>query len=267
MLRELRAAFRITRVGLHLCWGAATVAVAYPWLDERWRRALKRRWSRQLLEILGVKLGAGDTVPPPGLIVCNHISWLDIFVINALTPAAFVAKAEVKDWPLIGWLCARTETLFLERGSRTSARRTIEAMVESLKRGIHVAVFPEGTTTAGDCVLPFRAALFQAAIEAETPVIPLALGYADHRGKPSRAPAYDGEITFWQCLRAIAAERRLVAELRVLGALESRQSARGELARRSRENIILQLGNRHFAPAGKIATDGDLLELGIQPAQ
>ncbi|WP_284155257.1 lysophospholipid acyltransferase family protein [Sulfuricystis thermophila] len=155
MLRELRTAFRITRVGLHLGWGAATVAVVYPWLDDRWRRALKRRWSRQLLEMLGVKLGAGDTAPPPGLIVCNHISWLDIFVINAITPAAFVAKAEVKDWPLIGWLCARTETLFLERGSRTSARRTIEAMVVRLKRGIHVAVFPEGTTTAGEHVLRF----------------------------------------------------------------------------------------------------------------
>ncbi len=267
MLRELRTAFRITRVGLHLGWGAATVAVVYPWLDDRWRRALKRRWSRQLLEMLGVKLGAGDTAPPPGLIVCNHISWLDIFVINAITPAAFVAKAEVKDWPLIGWLCARTETLFLERGSRTSARRTIEAMVARLKRGIHVAVFPEGTTTAGEHVLPFHAALFQAAIEAQTQVVPLALRYADQRGNPSRAAAYVGDVTLWQCLCAIARANGLVAELRVLHALEPHDGVRSELARQCRTRILLHLEGRRFLPVlpEEAAAVGEVPELEVQP--
>jgi 1-acyl-sn-glycerol-3-phosphate acyltransferase len=123
-------------VGLHLCWGAATVAVAYPWIEPRLRRALKQRWSRQLLEILGIKLCVrGTAVVPAGLLVANHVSWLDIFVINALTPAAFVSKDDVRHWPLIGWLCTHTETIFLERGSRTAAQRTLTTMVDRLHAG------------------------------------------------------------------------------------------------------------------------------------
>ncbi len=207
---------------MHLLWGAATVSVAYPWIDARFRRALKRRWSRQLLEALGIRLkvGSGGTaLPVRGLVVCNHISWLDIYIINALTPAAFVSKDDVKHWPLIGWLCAHTETIFLERGSRAAAQRTRETMIGHLRSDVHVAVFPEGTTTGGDRVLPFHAALLQSAIDAEAPVIPLALRYADRHGNPSRAPAYDGDITLWQCLCAIARAEGISAGLTILDPL------------------------------------------------
>lgn len=247
----IRAAFRLARVGLHLLWGAATVRVAYPSIDAHSRRALKRRWSRQLLEILGIRLkvGAGRTaLPASGLVACNHISWLDIFVINALTPAAFVSKDDVKHWPLIGWLCAHTETIFLERGSRAAAQRTREAMMDHLQSGVHVAVFPEGTTTGGDHVLPFHAALFQSAIDAETPVIPLALRYADRHGNPSRAPAYDGDITLWQCLRAIVRTGGLTADLRVLEAIDTKSCNRRDLSHQCREAIAWHLGQRGFIP-------------------
>lgn len=247
---EARAAFRLARVGLHLFWGATTVAVAYPWIDARFRRALKRRWSRQLLEILGIrlKLGSGGTAVPPGLVVCNHISWLDIYVINALTPAAFVSKDDVKSWPLIGWLCAHTETIFLERGSRAAAQRTRAAMTGHLRAGVHVAVFPEGTTTGGDRVLPFHAALFQGAIDAQAPVIPLALRYTDRNGNPSRAPAYDGDITLWQCLRAIARTGGLTADLRVLESIDTASRRRRELAEHCHAAIAWHLGQHGFTP-------------------
>ncbi len=255
---EVRAAFRLVRVGLHLLWGAATVAVVYPWIAARFRRALKRRWSRQLLETLGIrlKLGAGRTaLPARGLVVCNHISWLDIYVINALTPAAFVSKDDVKSWPLIGWLCAHTETIFLERGSRAAAQRTRETMIGQLQSAVHVAVFPEGTTTGGDRVLPFHAALFQSAIDAAVPVVPLALRYTDHAGNPSRAPAYDGDVTLWQCLRAIARAEGLTADLRVLEAIMTQSAGRRELSAQCREAIAWHLGQRNFMPhAGALTT-------------
>lgn len=158
-------------------------------------------------------------MPARGMVVCNHISWLDIFVINALTPAAFVSKEDVKRWPLIGWLCTQTETIFLERGSRAAAQRAREAMMEHLQADVHVAVFPEGTTSGGDCVLPFHAALFQGAIDAQTPVIPIALRYADRYGNPSRAPVYDGDITLWQCLRTIVRTGGISASLNILDPL------------------------------------------------
>jgi 1-acyl-sn-glycerol-3-phosphate acyltransferase len=265
---EVRAAFRLARVGLHLLWGAATVSVVYPWIDARFRRALKRRWSRQLLEALGIRLkpGAGGTaLPARGLVVCNHISWLDIYVINALTPAAFVSKDDVKSWPLIGWLCAHTETIFLERGSRAAAQRTRETMIGHLQAGVHVAVFPEGTTTRGDRVLPFHAALFQSAIDAEAPVIPLALRYADRHGNPSRAPAYDGDITLWQCLRTIARTGGLTADLRVLETIDTASSNRRELSLHCREAIAWHLGQRNFLPQADIPGEEDVADIETQP--
>ena len=257
MLREIRAAFRLSRVGLHLCWGALTVVVVYPWSDTRLKRVLKKRWSRQLLEMLGVrlKLGAGRAAPPPGLIVSNHISWLDIFVINALVPAAFVSKAEVRGWPLIGWLCRHTETIFLARGSRAAAQRTRETISEQLRAGAHVAVFPEGTTTGGERVLPFHAALFQSAIDAQAPVIPLAMRYTDRNGNPSRAPVYDGDITLWQCLWAIARTSGLSAELRVLEPLAVAAIDRRILAARCHETISWHLGQRGFVNLPTLPAD------------
>lgn len=198
----------------------------------------------QLLETLGMRLkvGAGMTAPPRALLVCNHISWLDIFVINAMMPAAFVSKDDVLGWPLIGWLCTNTETIFLERGSRAAAQRTLDTMIEHLRSGVPVAVFPEGTTTGGDRVLPFHAALFQGAIDAQAAVVPMVLRYADRQRSPTRAPAYDGDITLWQSLQAIARADGLHADLRVLPAIAAGGAARRELAGHCHTSIAYHLG-------------------------
>jgi len=212
---ELRAAFRLARVGLHLVWGTVTVALVYPFVTRRLRLALKRRWSWQLLETLGVRLYANRQMLT-GLVAANHISFLDIFVINAVRPAAFVAKDDVRHWPLIGWLCAHTETLFLARGSRAAAAQARAEIVGQLRAGELVAIFPEGTTSEGAQVLPFHAALFQSAIDAGRPVTPVLLRYTDASGQRSRAPAYDGEVTMLQCLWAIAHANGLTAHLEAL---------------------------------------------------
>jgi 1-acyl-sn-glycerol-3-phosphate acyltransferase len=251
-------------------WGALTVALVFPWVGVTLRRALRRRWSRQLLDAFGVtlqKVGAAssgrfrpDGLPAggtAGLIVCNHISWLDIFVINAVVPAAFVSKDDVRHWPLIGWLSAHTETIFLERGSRAAAQRTRETMVARLADGAHVSVFPEGTTTGGDRVLPFHGALFQSAIDVRVSVQPLALHYLGANGQPSRAPAYDGDVTLWQSMRAIARASGLSANLRVLAPLDSTQADRRHLAARCHHAIAWHLGH---APAA-------IGEGAIQPAE
>lgn len=261
ILIECRAVFRLARVGLHLLWGALTVAVLFPWIGIGLQRALKRRWSRQLLDAFGIalqKVGAGGTA---GLIVCNHISWLDIFVINAATPVAFVSKGDVRHWPLIGWLCIHSETIFIERGSRVAAQRTREAMVDSLANGVAVSVFPEGTTTNGDRVLPFHGALFQSAIDAHAPVQPLALRYLDAAGQPSRAPAYDGDVTLWQSMCALAHASGLQVHLRVLAPLDSALADRRHLAARCHHAIAWHLGHLPVpapVPLAAADTDSDL---------
>ena len=117
----------LSRLGLHLFVGLWKTAVLFPWLDEAGRDRRIQRWSRQLVEICGVsmELDAERQEQPvsPALIICNHISWLDIFVINTIHPCRFVAKSDIRSWPLIGWLCHKTGTIFIARGKQSDVRR------------------------------------------------------------------------------------------------------------------------------------------------
>jgi len=229
MLIALRAAARLAGLGLHLLLGIATVALLFSWIAPKLRLKLKQRWSRRLLSVLGVELRVAGT-SPQGLLVANHISFLDIFVITSVAPAIFVSKDEVRHWPLIGWLATRADTLFLERGSRSAAQRARAALVERLAAGDRAAIFPEGTTTNGEKVLPFHGALFQAAIDAGAPVTPVALRYVHASGGHSNAPAYIDDITLWQCLVAIARADGLVAEVDILEPIPSLIADRRHLA-------------------------------------
>lgn len=243
------AAWRLARVGLHLGYGMATAALVYPLIGRPAQLKLKQRWSRQLLGMLGVRLQAeAAPLPSPTLLVANHISWLDIYVINALAPAAFVCKADVRDWPLIGWLCERTETVFMPRGSRRGAREASGIVAARLRQGWQVAVFPEGTTSDGSEVLPFHGALLQGAVDAGCRVQPLALRYTDGEGRPSAAAAYCGDTSLLESLRRIAAAPRLHVRLDVLPPLDGRDAERRELAATAWRAIRNSL-NRKEVPA------------------
>ncbi len=175
---------------------------------------LKQTWSAAILDALGIELEADLTHAVPGaLLVANHISWVDIFVINAALPSAFVSKEEVRRWPVIGWLATKNDTVFLRRGSRGHARIINEQIADILGQGKHVAVFPEGTTSDGRCLLHFHAALLQPALAAGRPVLPVALSYWELDGQRSLAPRYDGDISLGQCTRAILRRKRLIARL------------------------------------------------------
>lgn len=219
------------------------MSAAYPAVGQSRRLALKKRWSRQLLSILGVHLELCGAAPVrPGLIVANHVSWLDVFAINAVAPAAFVCKDEVRAWPLIGWLCARTDTIFITRGNRGAARRTAETLRAVLDSGEWAVVFPEGTTSEGHGVLNFFPALLQPALDVGAPVQPFALRYTDASGTLRLEPAYVGETSFWECLRAIVRARGLVAQVHPLGETEADASHRRELALLAQTRIATRLG-------------------------
>ena len=186
----------------------------FPLCSAAARLRLKASWANALLDALGVEVEADLTHAAPGaLLVANHVSWIDIYVINAVLPAAFVAKEEVRHWPLLGWLVARNDTVFLRRGSRGHARIINQEIAGLLAQGKHVAVFPEGTTTDGTHLLHFHAALLQPALAAGRPVLPVGISYWEQDGTRSLAPRYDGDISLGQCTRAILGRRRLVARL------------------------------------------------------
>lgn len=223
--------------------GAATVALLYPLCCDRRRLALKRRWAGALLDSLGVTVEADlDAAVPGSLLVANHISWLDILVVNAVLPAAFVAKAEVRNWPVLGWLAAKNDTVFLQRGSRGHAQLINRQIADLLATGKHVAVFPEGTTTDGTHLLHFHAALLQPALAAGRPVVPVALSYWEVDGSRSLAPRYDGEISLGESFDALLARRKVVARLVTTPALGLNGEDRRAVAAAAREAISSAAG-------------------------
>ena len=217
------------------------VAFAFPLLAVERRHALRRRWSRQLLGIFNIRLVLHGVAPVRGsLLVANHTSWLDIYGIMAVRPAAFVSKSEVRSWPLVGWLAARTDTLFLHRGNRGHVRTINAEIGRLLKAGGNVTVFPEGTTTDGTHMLHFHAALLQPAVEAGHPVQPWALHYRGMDGQSNGAAAYAGDTTMWQSLRRVARQPGLILRIDITPALPTRgidrrivaAAARGAIAER-----------------------------------
>lgn len=237
---------RLIRVTLHLITALWTTAVVFPLTDAKGRAWRKRHWSGQLLSMCRVNL----TVERRGtqgtevhaLSICNHISWLDIFVINSMLATGFVAKSDIRDWPLIGWLCSVTDTIFIARGRMRDVRRIFENLVEALKRGEHIAFFPEGTTASQGTVLPFHANLFEAAIDAGVPVQPYALRYRDAKGDYHPSVDFVGDMSFVESMLMILRGDPIHAELIVLPLIESAGLHRRELAQAAHDAVASALG-------------------------
>jgi 1-acyl-sn-glycerol-3-phosphate acyltransferase len=170
------------------------------------------------VRLLGVSLTWSGDIPSSGLLVSNHISFIDVYAINAVVPSSFLAKHEVREWPLLGWLAGHSDNLFLKRGSRRAAQQAREQIAEHLHSGKHVAVFPEGTTSTGDGVLPFHSALFQAAIDAGTNITPIAIVYTGHDGARSYTAAYVGDTSLLQCLWSTVRADGLAVSVKLLPA-------------------------------------------------
>ena len=235
--------YRCIKLVALLLWIVGALAVTFPLIADRQRLLFRQRWAKRLLQALAIRVDLPDTPLPAGsLVVANHISWLDILAVNAVQPVAFVSKAEVRSWPLIGWISVKADTVFLRRGSRGHAK-IVNAEIDALLiAGKSVALFPEGTTTDGTHLLGFHAALLQPAVETGHPIQPLAISYHNSDGSRSLAPAYIGETTLLQSFATILACRSLVVHLQRLTALDSRNRSRRELAQEAHQAIAARLG-------------------------
>jgi 1-acyl-sn-glycerol-3-phosphate acyltransferase len=145
----------------------------------RARAPLFRFWSRSLLRLLGISVEVRGDPPPPGVaLVANHLSYLDIVVLGSLVPGVFVAKADVAAWPGIGALARRVGTIFIDRARKRDLCRVLPIVEAQLRAGRTVVFFPEGTSSAGGEILPFRSSLFAAPVRTGRPVACAALHYA-----------------------------------------------------------------------------------------
>jgi 1-acyl-sn-glycerol-3-phosphate acyltransferase len=164
------------------------------------RRGITRRWASACCRVLGGRIEVlGDLPRGPGFLVANHVSYLDIPVLMALTGCRFVSKREVADWPVIGFYARKAGTLFVNRGKAgRDAGRALEGMARALEEGDLVAFFPEGTTSAGEGVLPFRSGLLTLPARAGHPVWPAALSYE------AADPALDSGVALaWHCEQSL----------------------------------------------------------------
>lgn len=243
-MRRLRACWRLLRVIVHGLHGALICALVFPRLDAAARMQRVGWWSARMLSLLGIGLRhAGHLHPGPLLVVANHVSWLDILAINAVQPVRFVSKADVRHWPLLGWLVACGGTLFIERERKRDALRVVHQVAETLRGGGIVAVFPEGTTSEGHGVLPFHANLLQAAIATEAPVQPLVLRYRDAHGAPSAAAPYVGDTSLAESVWTVVMGEGLEAQVRIEPAQGTRHADRRALSEHLREIIAARLAS------------------------
>jgi 1-acyl-sn-glycerol-3-phosphate acyltransferase len=242
---NIRLGWRLARLVLHLLQGLGTCALVFPWAGAPLRERLVRRWSARLLRICRVEVGGQEAGHAPlqhALIVSNHISWLDIFVINALHPCRFVAKAEIRAWPVLGWLVAQAGTVFIARGNRRDLRHIFKGLVDALAQRQRVAFFPEGTTSSQGSLLPFHANLFEAAIDAGAPVQPYALSYLDAAGGWHAAVDYTGDTTFVDSIFRILGGEPVHARLQCLAPIDAAGAHRRQLAKAAHDAIGAALG-------------------------
>lgn len=225
---------KILRIALHILSGAMTVATRFPWMDREAREQRVSRWARHLLAILRVRvevLGNPNAAHRAGaLLVSNHVSWMDIYVIFSVIETRFISKAEVRGWPVIGWLAAHAGTLFLTREKKSDAMRMNRMMAASLRAGDCLTLFPEGTTTDGSELLPFYPSLFQPAVDAESPVWPVRIRYLTLAGEPCPDAAYHGGTSLGESLLRIARLEGVRVEVSFMPPISSRGLRRRELA-------------------------------------
>lgn len=239
----MRIGWRYLRLVIHLLAGVMTVATLFPFLKIKGRRFLVRRWSARLVKICGITLSA-QHIQPMGkaLIVSNHISWLDIFVINAIEPCRFVAKSDIESWPIVGWLCKHTGTFFIKRGKASDVRVVFRKLVDAIADGHRVAFFPEGTTAEQGKLLKFHGNLFQAAIEAGVPVLPYGIRYLGKDGKYISSVDFVGDTTFVASIGMIFRGGPITAELVQLPLVDTSDEDRRAIALRAHRTIVAGLG-------------------------
>jgi len=276
LMRGLRRAWRLPAMITMLFVGLAITVVWFPFLDRQARRPVIAGWSRVLLRCCGVRVQVDSQDGAPEwaaigtdngyLMLANHVSWLDIFVINGFAAARFVAKSEIRDWPVAGLLVRRVGTLFIERGRRRSVHHVLHDIAGHLQAPDLVAVFPEGTTSDGRVLLPFHGNLIQAAITTETPVLPVGLQYFEPDaidpagvGSLSDVPLFIGDTTFVSSVWQIIAHPGIVARVTVLAPIHPhKQVHRHEVAAQARLALSQALGLEleDTVPEGLIATRG-----------
>lgn len=197
-----------------------TVCFRFPRLTRADKLRAIQDWSISVLAILNIEVNAHEKEPiceqrSALLLVANHVSWIDVLVIQSIAPSLFVAKQEVRSWPVIGWLAQACGVIFVDRSSVHAVKDMVQHVTHALQQGYNVAGFPEGTSTEGKTVQLFHANMFEAALQTHACVQPIALRYR-HRAcqRLSTDVAFVGDSGFLASLHQVMRTTHLIANVR-----------------------------------------------------
>lgn len=247
--RPLRYLWRVPQLLLHILAGIGLCVLILSWNRDPVMRngreplvhRLQKAWSRRLLAIFGMRaVRFGQPLADPVLFVANHTSWLDIESVHSQRAVCFVAKAEIAHWPLVGWMAACGGTIFHRRGNNHSLTVVMQTMVERLREGRSVAVFPEGGTSYDGVPRVFHARIFQAALDAGVPVQPVALRFTRRGQRVLDGGFREGENFMGNLLRLLGAPS-MDTEIHFLAVVPPSPDARRHMAELARARITAAL--------------------------
>ena len=212
--------FRISRVIAHVFIGVTIISVVFPFLSAPPKLRVIKWWHQALLNAFNLRISAHGHVPShmvsSTMVVANHISWLDVHALNSFVSLRFIAKSELSKWPVFGYLAKNADVLFINRDNRRDAARVANMTAESLRAGDNLCLFPEGTTTDGSTIAPFKSSIIQAAIEANANIQAVAIRYPHPDGGSNTAMAYAGDTTMKQSFAQILQQQAPIVELHFL---------------------------------------------------
>lgn len=254
----LRSAIRLA----HVMWCILSSLGEYVCLRATLRRELShaeraswlQRCCRKVLSRLGVQVAWQGTAPRGGLLISNHLSYMDILVLSSLTPCCFLSKAEVRSWPFFGLVARVAGTVFLNRKSSSALVQANDELRKRLAEGVPVALFPEGTTSAGSSVLPFHASLFEAALRSETALTPAYITYTLEGGSLSEDVCFWGDMTLLPHLVKLFSKPALSAYV-TFGPAERNFHDRKEAAERMWSRVIALAGCGVHARVPQVADE------------
>src|SRR5438874_681227 len=233
--------WRAFAVGFFSLVALAEISVTIPFVarSERLhaRTGWLQRWSRFACRVVGIRVTTRGSMPRSGLLVCNHLSYLDVIVLSSIRPCVFVAKRDVAVWPLFGWLARAAGTIFVDRERRLASADVVDLVQEAVAGGSLVVLFPEGTSSDGSTVLPFKSSLLESAVQLRCPVTAVAIEYALDDGSVADEVCYWRDMTLVPHLLNLFFKREICSKCS-FSYPKIRVGNRKEIARALRDEVV-----------------------------
>jgi 1-acyl-sn-glycerol-3-phosphate acyltransferase len=241
MRTALLAIWRAFAVGFFCSLAVVEITARIPFIARterlRVRTAWLQRWSRFACRVLGIRISTRGSMPRSGLLVCNHLTYLDVIVLSSIGPCVFVAKRDIAAWPLFGWLTRAAGTIFVDREHRLSSPAVVDLIRNAVNGGSLVVLFPEGTSSDGSTVLPFKSALLESAVQLRCPVATGAIEYALDQSSVANEVCYWGDMTLVPHLLNLFFKREIRSRCS-FSPSRIRFGDRKEIARELRDEIV-----------------------------